>query len=343
MHKETETCDINSMRPRGGLRRILCLVLVLAIPGLMVPAAVPCAPTYAHDPQIIREGAYYYLFSTGQGIPVKRSRDLADWEALAPVFPTTPPWTRHEVPGFAGNMWAPSISRQGDTYFLYYSVSTFGSNASCIGLVTSATLDPSLPSSRWVDRGMVVSSKPGRDDWNAIDAGLVVDTGGGWHLTFGSFWTGIKQMTLDPRSGKSLRDPPDIVPIARRASTPDDAIEAPFVFARGGLYYLFVSFDHCCRGARSDYKIAVGRSRQVEGPYADRDGVPMLDGGGTIILQGSGDLHGPGHCSVLRDTGQDLLVHHAYDGRRGGVAVLQIRPISWTDDGWPQVGEPLGN
>jgi arabinan endo-1,5-alpha-L-arabinosidase len=103
---------------------------------------------------------------------------------------------------------------------------------------------------------MVVSSKPGRDDWNAIDAG----------------------------SGKPLRDPPDIISIARRPSTPDDAIEAPFVLARSGLFYLFVSLDHCCRGAQSDFKIAVGRSQRIDGPYADKDGVPMLDGGGTIIL-----------------------------------------------------------
>ena len=248
------------------------------------------------------------------------------------------------MPGFAGNMWAPSISRQGDTYYLYYSVSTFGSNASCIGLATSATLDPSLRFHQvgGQGNGCFIEARDGMTGTRSMP-GLAADASGGWHLTFGSFWTGIKQIALDPRSGKPLRDPPDIVSIARRPSTPDDAIEAPFVFARDGLYYLFVSFDHCCRGAQSDYKIAVGRSREVDGPYADRDGVPMLDGGGTIILQGSGDLHGPGHCSVLRDTGRDLLVHHAYDGRRGGVAVLQIRPISWTDDGWPRVGEPLGN
>jgi len=325
------------------LGKILLLAPLLGIAGLLFPVPATCSPAYAHDPQIIREGALYYLFSTGQGIPVHRSRDLAAWESIGPVFSTTPAWTRQEVPGFAGNMWAPSISRQGGTYYLYYSVSTFGSNASCIGLATNTTLDPSLSSFKWEDRGLVVSSKPGRDDWNAIDGGLAVDSGGGWHLTFGSFWTGIKQIALDPGSGKPLRDPPEVLSLARRPLTPDDAIEAPFVFARGGWYYLFVSFDHCCRGAQSDYKIAVGRSREISGPYVDTGGVPMLQGGGTIVLQGSGDLHGPGHCSVAEDEGRELLVHHAYDGKRGGVAILQIRPISWTDDGWPRVGEPIGN
>jgi arabinan endo-1,5-alpha-L-arabinosidase len=304
-------CDNGNMLFSGGLWRVFSLEALLATAALIAPASAGCAPVYAHDPQIVREGAWYYMFSTGQGVPVSRSRDLAEWEALAPVFSITPAWTRKEVPGFAGDMWAPGISRQGGTYYLYYSVSTFGSNASCIGLATSATLDPSLASTRWVDRGMVVSSKPGRDDWNAIDGGLAVDDSGGWHLTFGSFWTGIKQVAIDPRSGKPPGDPSDVISIARRPSTPDDAIEAPFIFARSGLFYLFVSFDHCCRGAQSDYKVAVGRSRRIDGPYVDEDGVPMLDGGGTIILRGSGDLHGPGHCSVLRDAGRDLLVHHA--------------------------------
>jgi arabinan endo-1,5-alpha-L-arabinosidase len=144
-------------------------------------------------------------------------------------------------------------------------------------------------------------------------------------------------------SGKPFHDPPDILPLAARPATADHAIEAPFVFARHGWYYLFVSFDHCCRGVQSDYKIAVGRSRRIDGPYKEMDGVPMSNGGGTVILQGSGSLHGPGHCSVFVDGERDLLVHHAYDGRRGGVAVLQIRPITWTDDGWPRVGYPLGS
>jgi len=122
-------------------------------------------------------------------------------------------------------------------------------------------------------------------------------------------WTGIKQIVLDPRSGKPFHDPPDILALAGRPATADHAIEAPFVFSRGDWYYLFVSFDRCCRGAQNDYKIAVGRSRQIDGPYVDMDGVPMSDGGGTVILQGSGNLHGPGHCSLFEDGERDLLVH----------------------------------
>ena len=85
----------------------------------------------------------------------------------------------------------------------------------------------------------------------------------------------------------------------------------------GEFYYLFVSFDHCCRGVNSDYKVMVGRSRSLTGPYVDRAGKPMLEGGGTLVLAGAGTgrLRGPGHNAILRDGDKDWFVHHYYDAR----------------------------
>jgi arabinan endo-1,5-alpha-L-arabinosidase len=314
---------------------LICVILSIT------PVSLHSAPAYAHDPSLIREGEYLYLFATGQGIPVQRTRDLKVWEYLPAVFSAIPAWMGREVPGFAGSMWAPDISLHAGTYYLYYSVSTFGSNRSCIGLATNTTLDPHSPAYNWVDAGKVIESIPDRDNWNAIDPAMSVDAEGQWYLAFGSFWDGIKMIAIDPRNAKALRDPPDIISLARRPGVRDDPIEAPFVYQRNGFYYLFVSFDFCCRGTRSDYKIAVGRSRLITGPYADEKGTSMNEGGGSIILESYDDVHGPGHCSVLREGDRDLLVHHMYDGKRGGAPVLQVRPITWSSDGWPEVGLPL--
>jgi arabinan endo-1,5-alpha-L-arabinosidase len=312
---------------------------LLILSGLPVSRSLDAAPVYAHDPVLVREGSFYYLFSTGQGIPVKRSRDLATWEFLPPVFSTRPAWVIKELPGATGDFWAPDLSFRGGTWFLYYSASSFGTNHSRIALATNATLDPSRPDFGWKDRGLVLASDP-PDDWNAIDPALAIDDAGRWHLAFGSFWTGIKQVELDPSTGKPFVERPPLTPLAQRPGVANDPVEAPFVSAYGGFWYLWVSFDYCCRGVRSDYKIAVGRSRQITGPYVDREGRDMRDGGGTVVLQGYGDVHGPGHCSVFQDGERELLVHHAYDGKRGGVAVLQVRPIRWADD-WPEIGDPL--
>ena len=158
---------------------------------------------------------------------------------------------------------------------------------------------------------------------------------------FGSFWDGIKMAAIDADTGKLVKDPPDLISLARRPEVAADPIEAPFIFRHAGMYYLFVSFDFCCRGINSNYKIAVGRSATLTGPYMDKEGKSMLDGGGTIVLQSYDDVHGPGHNAALNDGSRDWLVHHMYDGTRGGMAVLQVRPIVWTEDGWPTAGPPL--
>ncbi len=319
-----------------GMRAFITLSLFLQL------ASVQGAPPYVHDPCIIRQAKYYYLFSTAQGIAIKRSLDLLQWETMAPAFAVTPKWVYEEIPDFNGSLWAPDVSFVNGRYYLYYSASTFGKNRSCIGLAVNDTLDPTDPRYGWQDLGKVIESFPGRDFWNAIDPNLIVAADGRWHLSFGSFWGGIKMIEIDPETGKPFSDTPDLRTLAYRPGVPDDPIEAPFIIRKGAFYYLFVSFDFCCRGIRSTYKIAVGRSTRVTGPYTDRQGIDLAQGGGTVILEGSGDDHGPGHNAVLQEAGKDWFVYHAYDGNRGGLAVLRIRPLVWTEDGWPRVKEPLG-
>ena len=293
---------------------------------------------HVHDPVIIKQGDTYYLFSTGKGIPVRQSKDLVHWKYTGEVFDEIPAWARESVPG-TRDFWAPDISFWNGKYHLYYSVSIFGKNTSCIGLATNKTLDSSDSEYRWVDEGKVIQSVPGRDDWNAIDPNLAFDEQSVPWLAFGSFWSGIKLVRLDPQTGK--RDPahPELYPLARRFGT--TAIEASFIIRKQDHYFLFVSFDQCCKGVNSTYKTFVGRADQITGPYFDRTGRPMLEGGGTLMLAGHGRWRGPGHNAVLTEGDTDWLVHHAYDAEAGGVSTLQIRPLRWADDGWPLPGQPL--
>jgi len=99
----------------------------------------------------------------------------------------------------------------------------------------------------------------------------------------------------------------------------------------------FTSWDKCCVGTDSTYRIVVGRSRAVTGPYVDRDGRALLDGGGTTVLQTSGDRIGPGGESVS----DGVVAYHYYDGTQGGVPRLGLRPLTWGDGGWPQL--PAGD
>src|SRR6187549_3586608 len=119
-----------------------------------------------HDPVMIRQGNTYYLFCTGMGISVFSSTDMKTWKAEKPVFSAAPAWAVSTIPGFKGHIWAPDISVHNGQYYLYYSVSAFGKNTSCIGLATNKTLDPRNKNFKWIDHGKVIESIPGRDLWN---------------------------------------------------------------------------------------------------------------------------------------------------------------------------------
>jgi arabinan endo-1,5-alpha-L-arabinosidase len=294
-----------------------------------------------HDPCIIKAHGSYHLFCTGQQaeltglIPWRTSKDLVNWQVRGRVFEAIPEWALAAVPGARG-LWAPDIAWFNNRYHLYYSCSTFGSNRSVIGLAVNATLDPGSSEFRWRDQGLVVASQPG-DDFNAIDANHFIDREGRHWLALGSFWSGLKLFPLDPATGKLMQGDTRKYSLAARPAPQGGpgAIEAPYMIERDGYYYLFASFDYCCKGVNSTYYVAVGRSRQVTGPYVGRDGRSMADGYGTVVLEGDRRFRGPGHQAVLRDAGKDYLVYHAYDAEHEGRATLRISPISWTADGWP--------
>lgn len=325
------------------LPQLAALVLALLAGSLAGRAQAPAGPPRVHDPVLTRQGSTYYLFATGNGVAVWSSKDRQTWTPEPPVFATPPAWATRAVPGFKGHIWAPDISYADGQYSLFYSVSTFGKNRSAIGLATTKTLDPKSPDFRWVDHGQVVGSVPNRDLWNAIDPNLVRDEAGVPWLVFGSFWQGIKAVQLRPDLGAAA-EPQQWRTLASRPRTAtadslpgDGAIEAPFVYRHGGYYYLFVSFDYCCRGPQSTYKVVVGRSKALTGPYLDATGKPLLEGGGTLVLAGNADWYGVGHSATVSFDGTDYLVFHAYDAHDKGYSKLQLEPLTWSAAGWPQV------
>jgi arabinan endo-1,5-alpha-L-arabinosidase len=298
-----------------------------------------------HDPVMIKQDSIYYLFSTGNGVSVASSTDMRSWKREKSVFSNPPEWiTPQIIPGFRGNsMWAPDISFVNGSYYLYYAVSAFGKNTSAIGVATNKTLNSADTSFRWIDRGMVIQSVPNRDMWNAIDPNLVIDGQQGW-LSFGSFWGGIKLVKLTSDL-LSVAKPEVWYTIARqpRSFAIDDAvagdgpIEAPFIYKRSLYFYLFVSLDYCCRGVNSNYNVVVGRSRNVEGPYEDRDGKLLSLGGGTSVAKGNDDWAGVGHSAHYNIDGKSIMIMHGYDKKDNGRSKLIIREMTWDSSEWPSI------
>lgn len=322
------------------------LVPILVIAGL-VPLAAPGAEppqVSIHDPVMAREGGTYYLFSTGPGITIYSSTDLKTWRRRGRVFPDQPTWAREVAPGFNGHLWAPDIIHHDGRYHLYYSVSAFGKNTSAIGVTVNRTLNPDSPDYRWEDQGIVIRSIPGRDLWNAIDPNVIIDDDGTPWMSFGSFWSGLKLVKLAPDL-HAIAEPQEWHAIAKRERSVlvndleagPAAIEAPFIFRKGGYYYLFVSWDYCCRGKDSTYKLMIGRATDVRGPYLDREGRDLAEGGGTLLLAGTPEWPGLGHNSAYTFDGKDYLVFHAYEAADNGRQKLKIAEIGWDDEHWPVV------
>lgn len=296
-----------------------------------------------HDPVLIKEGSRYYLFATGNGINVLSSEDLKTWKVEPSVFSEGPQWAVDLIPGFRRHIWAPDIIFYNNRYHVFYSCSAFAKNTSAIGHASTQTLDASSPDYGWTDHGKVLQSVPFRDNWNAIDANIILDEEGTPWMNFGSFWGGLKMVKLTPEL--QVAEPEEWASLSRRPRSfelsdnnpGDGAVEAPFIYKKGGYYYLFVSFDYCCRGEKSNYKIAVGRSKDVKGPYLDKEGRSMDLGGGTILLEGNDQWAGVGHCGVHRIDDKDYLVAHAYIRAENGASKLVLRTLSWDNEGWPVV------
>ena len=269
---------------------------------------------------------------------------MLNWKKEQPVFDKAPHWALNAIPGFKGHIWAPDISFKDGLYYLYYAVSSFGSNNSCIGLAINKTLNPADKEFKWLDKGKVLESRKGRDMWNAIDPNLVEDESGcGW-LAFGSFWNGIKLVKLD-KSLAAIAEPQEWYTIASRlrdfsiadSLAGNGAIEAPFIFRKNDYYYLFVSWDYCCRAEKSDYKLVVGRSKHLQGPYLDKSGKSMTQNGGSLLMQGDENWYGVGHNAVYTFDNQDYMIFHGYEVKMHGMPKLRIEKLYWDAEGWPLI------
>ena len=351
-------------RPRGctrGLSRwaplFLCCVLVSGcsdetldcqLTENVVNLASDASPI--HDPALIKMEDTYYVYSSSKLGSFYTSPDMRDWKRAGEVFEEIPRWLKEQIPA-ADHIGAPDISYYEGRYVLFYQSHRSDTCDAATGLATNQTLDPESPDYEWVDHGSVLRSKPylsgvdilcGGDGsvYNAIDAQFFQDEDGTPWLAFGSTIGGIKLVELDPATLKPI-EAADYTTVAQRfLLQADPIIEAAYVLHRHGFYYLFMSFNHCCRGDDTKYQVRVGRAENVAGPYYDQAGWPLLLGGGSLVIEKDGPFIGTGHANVFTERGVDWLVHHAKHSERGHRAFLHIRRIEWDAERWPSVCRP---
>lgn len=279
-----------------------------------------------HDPSALFDNGKLWIVSGSSGVSVRSTSDLVNVEEEGQILQERPAWVATEVPD-AQSIWSPELAYFDGLYHLYYAVSTLGSSRSCIGHATASVL---AVASTWQDRGPVICSKA-TDDYNAIDPNVLVMPDGSPWLVFGSYLSGIRVAQLDS-TGQRLSSEP--VTVAARPNA-GGALQAPALAEHGGFYYLFISF-----GAESSHRLMMGRATAIEGPYVDKSGTPLLEGGGSALLEANTRFRGPGSNDVFEIDGQHYNIFHAYDAERNGSSTLRLSELSWDNAGWPESGGP---
>lgn len=307
-----------------------------------------------HDPSVIKEGEYYYCYSTDvafgatvqPGIQVRKSSDLIQWTFVDWVFSGLPAMGSNFIEQSGGEpfnaLWAPYIMKVGNEFRLYYSLSSAIPRLSVIGLATATS-----PMGPWTEKGLVVVSKDDASiQTNAIDPTVVIDQAGSHWMFYGSAWDGIYKLQLNPSTGLALYGADKGVRVAQRGFTGNSIngnIEGPEVIynAQFNKYYLFIAYDWL----QTKYNVRVGRSDSAEGPFTDFDGNDInteADHGPMIIapykFNGHSGWQGVAHCSVFEDgTGQYYMAHQGRPGENSFFMDLHVRQMHWTEDGWPIV------
>lgn len=286
--------------------------------------------TNAHDPSaIVKDDDTYFYYTTGEGGAFfNSSTSLTNWNGpIGHVLggANTPEWIADHVPENNGgdNLWAPDVIQMGDYYYLYYSVSSFGSQQSGIG-VARAT---SLKEQDWEDLGPVVKSYESdsdQTDFNAIDPALFRDDDGRVYMSYGSFFGGIALVEIDPETGLLLN--PEEEPQKIYGGNFED-IEAPYIIREGDYYYLYFNKGKCCDGLDSTYEIQVAWSENITGPY---------EGAYTILENDTGTRHvGPGHIGLLEEDGCQYISTHYYDRQSDGFARVDILALGYDASNMP--------
>lgn len=302
---------------------------------------------FTHDGAIIKEGDTYYVFSTDYmvgaeptpGIQIRKSKDLIHWEFAGRVFEQV----SEEAFNWTGGttFWAPSITKIGDRFHLYYSVSGVGSRTSYIGMATADDIE-----GPWTDEGPVVKSQEGDEGVaNAIDSHVLQDADGKWWMTYGSYFGGIFLTEIDPETGKRVDESSEGTLLANRKDM-SMGIEGPEILYNDetGYYYLMVSYGWL----EDTYNVRIGRSKSIEGPYIDYNNRDLRDEsdesfntGVKIInsyqFEGSDGYVGTGHSAFLQDGDDTYVIHQARPSEDIYWSQLQVRKVYWSEDGWPLV------
>ena len=267
------------------------------------------------DPDIVRVGDDFFMVSSSfnhmPALPILHSTDLVSWKIINHVFNALPLAGFHEYQPGKG-VWAPSIRWHDNKLWVVFSTPDEG-------IFMCHTDDPW---GAWSEPHCLQVAKGWIDPCPFWD-----DNGEAWLVhAFAHSRSGIKHklqlFSMSP-DGKQLQGEGRII---YDGSCDQPTLEGPKVYKRGGWYYIFAPAG----GVETGWETVL-RAKSMQGPWEAKN----------VLFQGNTPVNGPHQGGwVELDDGECWFVHfqdaHLY-GR-----IVHLQPMCWGDDGWPRIGEPLG-
>lgn len=282
------------------------------------------------DPFILKVDDTYYAYSTnsnGRNVPLATSSDLVNWSIKRDVMPALARWVKLSGP----DVWAPEVLRVDDSYHLYYTARDKETGLQCVGLAISDS--PSGPFRDQSDRPFVCQDSEG----GSIDASPFRDADGTLYL----YWkndgnccmmtTYLYGQQLTP-DGLSLIDEP-VRLISNDQLWKGPVVEAPTMWLRDGVYYLFYSGNVY---AGEKYAVGYAICETPLGPCEDAEENPIL----SSDMESAPLVVGPGHQTIIEDAaGETWLVYHVWQVTGGG-RLTSTRQV-WLDRLIWEDGKPI--
>lgn len=215
------------------------------------------------------------------------STDLITWKTHKKIL------DRADVKWAEKAMWAPAIVEKDGKYYLFFSANDIQSDDETGGIGVAVADRPAGPFKDYLGKPLIGKFYNGAQP---IDQFVFRDRDGQFYIIYG----GWRHCNI----GKLNRDFTGVVPFPDsslfKEITPQNYVEGPFMFLRGGKYY-FMWSEGGWTGP--DYSVAYAIADSPFGPF---------ERVGKILEQDAGVATGAGHHSIMHDARRDLwyIVYH---------------------------------
>lgn len=299
------------------------------------------------DPSIVKgDDGCLYVFSTSQ--IVLKSEDGCNFEVIATNLFPKPSWHTELYPDVSSasfGVWAPDVVKIQDKWIYYYSLS--GWDRPC-GIGYAIADDIAGP---YEDQGKLFDIKEIGIE-NCIDPQVFVEDDGSVYMTVGSFrGLYVVELTKDGMeclNGVDYQKENKVLVAGKPGPWDGSTYEGSYVIKENGYYYYFGSAGTCCDGINSSYRVLVGKSKSIKGPYVDSKGFALTTSGSGITrgnnvvwagVDNNRSVYGPGHNSIFKDDKGDLWIYyHAYSAADNfRTRHLFMDKLVWDDNGYPYV------